>query len=203
VHATGVPLVHAPETQVSAVKHRFPVLQAVPSGASGLLHTPVAGLQVPAVVQGPVAVQVTGVPLAQVPATQVSPVKQRSPLVQAVPSGRAGLVQTPVAGLHTPATVHGPLATHTTGVPLVHAPAWQVSPSKQRLPVVQGVPLGSCGLVHAPVAGLHVPARVHGPLAVHTTAGPSVQTPDWQVSPVKHRLPVLHDVPFATGGLLH
>ena len=137
------------------------MLQGVPFGAAGLLHVPVDGSHVPAVVHGPLAVHATGVPLAHAPDSQASPVKQRLPLLHAVPSGSAGLVHTPVDGLHTPGIVHGPPAMHVMGVPLVHVPAWHVSPAKQRFPVLHTVPFTSGGFEHAPVAGEHVPTPWH------------------------------------------
>jgi hypothetical protein len=143
------------------VKQASPLLHAVPFATGGLLHVPVDGSHEPAVVHGPLAVQVTAVPLVQVPATHELPDKQRSPVLHAVPSGSDGLLQIPVDGLQTPTVVHGPLATHVTGVPLVQAPAWHVSPTKHKLLVVHEVPLTSGGFEQTPVAGEHVPIPWH------------------------------------------
>src|SRR4051812_6720707 len=46
-HTTGLPPVQAPAAQVSVRVQAFPSLQAVPSGAAGLLQDPVAGSQLP------------------------------------------------------------------------------------------------------------------------------------------------------------
>jgi hypothetical protein len=48
-HVTGGPFVHVPFWQVSPVKHAFPLLQAVPLLATGLVQVPLEGWQVPAV----------------------------------------------------------------------------------------------------------------------------------------------------------
>jgi hypothetical protein len=48
-HVTGGPFVHVPFWQVSPVKHAFPLLQAVPLLATGLVQVPLEGWHVPAV----------------------------------------------------------------------------------------------------------------------------------------------------------
>ena len=48
VHVTGLAPVQAPAWQVSVWVQALPSEQPVPFGALGLLHVPVAGLQVPA-----------------------------------------------------------------------------------------------------------------------------------------------------------
>jgi hypothetical protein len=200
VHVTGVPA-QLPLVHTSPVVHRFWSLHVVPSGASGFEQVPVEGEQVPATWHWSLAVHVTGVPLVQAPAKHVSPVKQRSPVLHAVPSGTEGLLHAPVDGLHVPAVVQAPLAVHVTAVPLLHTPPRHVSPVKQRFPVLHDVPSGSDGLLQMPVAGLHTPIVVQGPLARHVTGIPLVQAPAWQVSPLKQRFPVLNTVPLASGGL--
>jgi len=62
-------------------------------------------------------------------------------------------------------------------------------------PSVQAVPSGFAGLLHAPVAGSHVPAVWHSSGAAQTTVVP-VQTPAWQRSFVVHAWPSVHPVPF-------
>jgi hypothetical protein len=64
-----------------------PPEQTAPSGACGLEHWPVLGLQVPATWHWSKAVQTTGVPPEQTPAWHVAPCVQRLPLLQGLPSG--------------------------------------------------------------------------------------------------------------------
>jgi hypothetical protein len=68
-------------------------------------------------------VQVTGLAPTQAPAWQASVRVQAFPSLHDVPSGRAGLEQTPLAGLHVPAAWHWSCAVHVTGLPPTHAPA--------------------------------------------------------------------------------
>ena len=99
------------------------------------------------------------------------------PSLHAVPSALFGLLQTPVAGAHVPAEWHWSLAVHVTGLAPVQVPAWQVSVCVHPLPSLHAVPLAALGLVHVPVATLHVPAVWHWSLAVHVTGLAPVQTP--------------------------
>jgi hypothetical protein len=142
-------------------------------------------------------VQVTAVPV-QTPAWQVSPVVQALPSVHVVPFVITGLEQTPVDGSHVPATWHWSLAVQVTVVP-PQRPAWQVSPVVQALPSLHDVPFVAAGFEHTPVEGLHVPATWHWSLAVQVTAVP-VHVPAWQLSPVVHASPSVHDVPFVAFG---
>jgi hypothetical protein len=128
---------------------------------------------------------------------------QALPSLQAVPLGKAGLEQVPVAGLQVPTPWHWSLAVQTTGFDPVQTPAWQVSFCVQALPSLQAVPLGKAGLEHMPVAGLQVPAAWHWSLAVQTTGVPLVQTPAWQVSFWVQALPSLQAVPLGWAGLEH
>ncbi len=78
---------------------------------------------------------------------------------QAVPSAATGLEQVPVLGLHVPIAWQASWATHTTGVPGMHAPEpLQVSAPLQALPSEQEVPAPAFGFEQAPLDGLHVPA---------------------------------------------
>ncbi len=95
---------------------------------------------------------------AQAPAWQVSLCVQALPSLQGAPLDLTGLLQVPVAGLQVPAEWHWSEAVHTTGFVPTQAPAWQVSLCVQSLPSSQGAPLDLAGLLHAPVAGLQVPA---------------------------------------------
>jgi hypothetical protein len=91
-----VPALHVPGST--------PTVHDVPSGATGLSQSPVAGLQLPARWQSSMGVQTTGFEPPQVPAVHVSVCVQRLPSLHPVPSGAAGLLQVPSAGLQVPAT---------------------------------------------------------------------------------------------------
>jgi len=93
-----------------------------------------------------------------VPLWHVSVCVQASPSVQALPSGFAGFEQTPVDGLHVPATWHWSGAGHVTGFVPVQVPAWHVSVCVQASPSVHALPSGFAGFEQTPVVGLHVPA---------------------------------------------
>ena len=68
-------------------------------------HWPVDGLHA-SVVHASLSSQVTAAPLTHCPAVQVSPTVQPLPSLHVVPFGFAGLEQTPVVGLHVPASWH-------------------------------------------------------------------------------------------------
>src|SRR2546428_162542 len=103
-------------------------------------------------------VHATGLAPTQMPAWQVSVCVQALLSSQLLPSGRAGLLQAPVAGLHVPAAWHWSEGVHATGLAPTQTPAWQVSVCVQALPSSQPLPSGRAGLLHAPVAGVQVPA---------------------------------------------
>jgi hypothetical protein len=86
---------------------------------------------------------------------------------------------------------------HTFGPP-THSPPEQVSGPVQALPSLHAVPLGAEGFEHAPVSGLHVPARWHRSLGVHTTGFDPVQTPPWQASFLVQALPSLQGAVLLT-----
>src|SRR5205823_14513343 len=113
----------------------------------------------------------------QMPASQASVRVQALPSSQPVPSGLAGLLQTPDAGLQMPAVWHWSAAVHTTGFPPTQAPAVQVSVRVQALPSSHGAPSSLAGLLHRPVAGLQAPAAWHWSAAVHTTGVAPPQRP--------------------------
>jgi hypothetical protein len=106
VQTTGLAPVQEPDWQVSVRVHKSPSLQDVPSGLAGSEQAPVAGLHTPASWHWSEGVQITGSKPVQVPDWQVSVWVQKSPSSQVDPSGFAGLVQTPVAGLQLPALWH-------------------------------------------------------------------------------------------------
>jgi hypothetical protein len=93
----------------------------------------------------------------QAPSWQLSPVVQALLSVHDAPSGLLGLLQLPVAGLHTPGSWHWSWAWQTTGIEPVQAPVTQVSTVVQALLSLQVEPSDFGGLLHAPVAGLHTP----------------------------------------------
>lgn len=108
VHTTAEPGTQAPLWHLSVAVQTLPSLQGSPSGFEGYVHVPVLGSQVaPASNWHSVGVvQVTDVPPPQTPAWQLSPVVQRLPSVQVVPSGLLGFEHSPVAGLHVPTSWH-------------------------------------------------------------------------------------------------
>src|SRR2546429_687152 len=104
------------------------------------------------------------------------------PSSHVVPSGLAGLEQLPVAGSHVPASWHWSSAVHTTELPPVQVPAWQVSVCVQASPSLHAVPSALAGFEQRPPAGSQTPATWHWFWAVQTTGLPPVQAPAWQVS---------------------
>src|SRR5207249_1601520 len=175
-------------SQASVRVQALPSSQPVPSGLAGLLQTPDAGLQMPAVWHWSAAVHTTGLAPTQAPAVQVSVRVQALPSSHGAPSSLAGLLQTPEAGLQTPAVWHWLAAVHTTGLAPTQAPAAQVSVRVQALPSSHGAPLCLAGLLQAPVVGSQVPAVWHWSAAVHTTGFAPTQAPAWQVSLCVHAL---------------
>ena len=118
VHVTGLEPVQTPVWHVSVCVQALPSLQAVPFGALGFEHVPVAGLHVPATWHWSRAVHVTGLEPVQTPVWHVSVCVQALPSLHAVPFGAAGFEHRPVPVSHVPATWHGSLAVQTTGPPL-------------------------------------------------------------------------------------
>src|SRR5947208_6481177 len=131
----------------------------------------------------------------QMPASQASVRVQALPSSQPVPSGLAGLLQTPDAGLQMPAVWHWSAAVHTTGLAPTQAPAAQVSVRVQALPSSHGAPSSLAGLLQAPDAGLQTPAVWHWLAAVHTTGLAPTQAPAAQVSVRVQALPSSHGAP--------
>ena len=150
---TAAPPVQVPAWQVSVAVHMLLSLQLVPSAASGLLHTPVVVLQVPATWQASSAVQTTEAPAVQTPAMHEAP----HPAPHEAPSGLLGLLHTPVDGLQI-ALWHPSAPVHVLGLPPVQTPVWQVSVCVHMSPSSQVVPSVLTGLEHAPVDGSQVPA---------------------------------------------
>src|SRR5881628_467044 len=143
-----------PASQASVRVQALPSSQPVPLGLAGLLQTPDAGLQVPAVWHWSAAVHTTGFAPTQAPAAQVSVCVQALPSSHGAPLSLAGLLQTPDAGLQTPRVWHWSAAVHTTGFVPAQRPASQMSVCVQALPSSQGAPSSLAGLLQRPVAGL-------------------------------------------------
>src|SRR5882724_2225179 len=194
--------VQAPAAQVSVCVQALPSSHGAPLGLAGLLHTPDAGLQTPAVWHWSAAVHTTGLAPTQAPAAQVSVCVQALPSSHGAPLGLAGLLQTPDAGLQAPAVWHWSAAVHTTGVAPTKAPAAQVFFCVQALPSSHGAPLGLGGLLHTPDAGLQTPAVWHWSAAVHTTGFAPAQGPASQMSVCVQALPSSHGAPSSLAGLL-
>src|SRR5437016_3414086 len=104
--ARGVAPTQAPASEVSVGVQALPSLHGAPLGLAGLLQTPDAGSQVPAVWHWSAAVHTTGLAPTQAPASQVSVSVQALPSSQATPLGLAGLLQMPDAGSQAPAVWH-------------------------------------------------------------------------------------------------
>jgi hypothetical protein len=161
VHTTGLAPTHAPAWQVSVWVQALPSVQEAPLAFAGFEQAPVLGSHAPASWHWSEAVHTTGLAPTHAPAWQLSVCVHALPSVHAVPLAFGGLVQTPVAGLHTPATWHWSEAVHTTGLAPTHAPAWQLSVCVHALPSVQAVPLAFAGFVHTPLAGSQTPGSWH------------------------------------------
>src|SRR5437870_4591063 len=114
----------------------------------------------------------TGLLPTQTPFWQVSVWVQALPSLQAVPLGRSGFEQRPVAGSQTPAAWHWSIWAQTTpvhrSVPL-QTPCIQTSFTVFGLPSLQGVPSGSDGFEHWPDVGSQTPAAWHGSDGWQTT----------------------------------
>src|SRR5207244_765857 len=104
------------------------------------------------------------------------------PSSHVVPSGLAGLVRSGHRELLEPASWHWSSAVHTTELPPVQVPAWQVSVCVQASPSLHAVPSALAGFEQRPLAGSQTPATWHWFWAVQTTGLPPVQAPAWQVS---------------------
>src|SRR5207237_8993705 len=106
--------------------------------------------------------QTTGSGPTQMPRWQVSVRVQALPSLQEAPSGLAGLLQAPVAGLQVPAVWHWSEAAHTTGSVPTHAPATQVSVCVQASPSLQAMPSTGKPARQIPVRPSQVSVPLHG-----------------------------------------
>jgi hypothetical protein len=101
---TGFAPTQTPARQVSVRVQELPSSQLVPFAAAGSLHSPVAGLQVPATWQASSGVHTTGFAPTHAPPWHASVWVHGLPSSQLVPFGAAGSLHSPVAGSHVPAT---------------------------------------------------------------------------------------------------
>src|SRR5947199_407528 len=172
VHTTGLAPTQATAAQVSVCVQALPSSHGAPLSLAGLLHTPGAGLQTPAAWHWLAAVHTTGLAPTQAPAAQVSVRVQALPSSHGAPSSLAGLVQTPVAGLQTPAVWHWAAAGHASGLRPKQGAARQVAVRVAVLPASHGARSSLAGLLQPPEAGLQTPAVWHWSAAVDTTGSP-------------------------------
>jgi hypothetical protein len=139
----------------------------------------------------------------QVPAVHTSLFVHVLPSLHGVSFGLFGLLHTPVAGMHSPASWHWSLAVHTTGACPTHVPASQKSACVHRSPSSQLVPSPIGGLLQRPVAESQSPGTWHRSLAPQTIGFPPTHAPPRQVSACVHRLPSSQLAPFALAGFEH
>lgn len=195
MHVIALAPVQTPARQVSVLVQALPSLQRAPFGFSGFEHEPVAGLQAPALWQVSCATQTTGFPPLHVPTWQVSVCVQPLPSSHVLPSGFAGLEQTPVAELQVPTSWHASEAVHTTGLPPVQTPAWHVSVFVQASPSLHAVPVSRA---HVPFEG--APATTEQASQAPALQALSQQTPSTQ-KPLMHSLAKTHAVPLPAGAM--
>jgi hypothetical protein len=202
VQTIGFAPLQLPDWQVSVCEHRSPSSQACPLGFAGFEQPPVAGLQTPASWHWSSGVHITGLEPVQLPDWQVSACVHKLESLQPVPFGFCGLLQLPVPGLQVPALWHWSSGVHVTGSAPIQLPDWQVSVCVHKSPSSHDVPLGFCGLLQLPVAGLQLPALWHWSSAVQVTGFEPVQLPAWQVSVCVHKSPSSQLEPFGFCGFV-
>jgi hypothetical protein len=135
----------------------------------------------------------THVPLVQASAVHGSPSLQSAPLVQPLQPARGAWTQ-PVEGLQE-SLVQVSASLQVSGVPVVHVPAWHVSPPLHWLPSLHEEPFALL-LKTQPALALHE-SVVHGLPSVQVGGVPAAHVPAWQVSAPLHWLPSLQGAPFA------
>ena len=113
---------HVPPWHVSTCEQASPSLQVVPLTLIGFRHNPVDVSHVPTVWHWSSAEQMMGFDPVHVPDWHVEAWVQALPSSQVVPLVWLGLEQTPVAGLHVPATWHWSSALQVMGLAPVHVP---------------------------------------------------------------------------------
>src|SRR5437773_2090139 len=191
-----------PASQASVCVQALPSSHGAPSSLAGLLQTPAAGSQTPAVRHWSAPVHLPGLAPRQMPASQASVCVQALPSSHGAPSSLAGLLQTPDAGLQTPVVWHWSAAVHVTGLAPTQMPAAQASVCVQALPSSHGAPSSLAGLLQTPDAGLQAPTVWHWSAAVHVTGLAPTQMPASQASVCVQALPSSHGAPSSLAGLL-
>jgi hypothetical protein len=146
---------HTPLTHVSVRVHALPSLHVLPLVGVGVEHSPVAGLQVPAVWHESPALQTTGFEPTHAPLLHKSVCVHALPSLHEVVLGATGLEHTPVPGSQTPGTWHTSDAVHVTSFDPTHVPLLHVSVFVQALPSLQAVVLA--GNEQAVVCPVHAP----------------------------------------------
>jgi hypothetical protein len=190
---SGVPAVHVPFWQVSTPLHTVPSAHDVPF-ATAAFWQPLAALQ-ESMVHGLPSLQLSGVPVVQVPFRQVSAPLHTVPSAHDVPFVTAVCWQ-PRTGSQV-SVVHGLPSSQLSGAPLTHSPPWHVSPPLQTVASPHDVPFVTARFTQPEIA-LQV-SVVQGLLSLQLSAVPAVHTPPWHVSLPLHTLESLHAVPFVTG----
>jgi hypothetical protein len=193
---SAVPAAQLPDWHSSAPLQTFPSPQLIPLG-TGVLWQPSTASHESAVQTLPSS-QLSAVPAVQEPPWHVSAPLHTVASAQLVPFVTGGFWH-PSTASHESAVQTLP-SSQASGVPGVHAPAWQVSAPLHTVPSAQLVPFATAALWH-PSTGSQLSA-VHGLPSSQASGVPAVQLPDWQLFVPLHTVPsTSHDVPFATGVL--
>jgi hypothetical protein len=178
-------------TIVHTPARHAPSEHAVPSGAFGFVHAPLAGTQVPATWHSSLAVQVTAGPATQVPlASQLSAPSQRSASAHDVPAV-TGVCVTPVVAPQT-SSVQGFSSSRTSGVPGTHAPTLHSSAPLQTSPSEHETAFGA---FTQPLAALHE-SSVHTLPSLQFGAVPAWHDPPPHTSAPLQALPSEHETVF-------
>jgi hypothetical protein len=174
---SGVPAVQVPLWQVSAPLQTLPSVHDVPF-VTFVFTQPVDVLQV-SVVQAFESLQLSGVPLVQVPLWQVSAPLQTLPSLHDAPFA-TGVCTQPVLGLHV-SMVQTFESLQLSGVPAVQVPLWQVSVPLHTVLSAHAVPLTTGVNTHVPAGQVSV---VHGLLSLQS-AGTEHVPCAWATLPAK------------------
>src|SRR2546425_16004 len=202
VHTRGLAPTQAPASQVSVCVQALPSSHGAPLGLAGLLQTPDAGLQAPAVGHTSGAQPPTGFAPPHAPASQGSVCVQALPSSHGAPLGLAGLFFFNDAASPEISALPLPDALPISGLAPTQAPASQVSVCVQALPSSQATPLGLAGLLQMPDAGSQAPAVWHWSATGHTTGVTPTQMPPPQASACVQAPPSSHGAPVSLGGAL-
>ena len=106
--------------------------------------------------------QTTGLAPVHTPVWHVSVWVQALPSLHVLPFVALGLLHTPLVVLQTPTAWHWSKAVHTTRLPPVQVPLWQVSVWLHALPSLHAVPSTlDAGVEQTPLVVSQVPAMWH------------------------------------------